>query len=180
MQANIYTEEHVMISCLCDALEEQVKDLYNAENQLVKALPKMAKAASNPSLRMAFENHLEETKQHVARLEEVAELMEIKPTGKTCRAMQGLIEEGKEVLEEDGENSVIDAMLIGAAQRIEHYEIAAYGTARELAKSAGKDNLVELFQRTLDEEGEADKKLTSISMDEVLPAAAETEEHAEK
>src|SRR4051812_17369525 len=109
---------------LDDLFEEQLKDLYNAETQLTKALPKMAKKASSASLKQAFETHLEETKVHIERLQEIAEAMDIKPTGKTCKAMKGLIEEGAEVIEEDGEESVIDAALVAAAQRIEHYEIS--------------------------------------------------------
>src|SRR5437762_12234231 len=112
---------------------DELKDLYNAENQLLKALPKMAKAASSEELKDAFEKHLEQTKSHVERLEEVFEEIGEKPKGKTCRAMKGLIEEGSEILEEDGEESVIDAGIIVAAQQIEHYDIASYDSVRNCA-----------------------------------------------
>jgi ferritin-like metal-binding protein YciE len=132
----------------------------------------MAKAASNESLRDAFTSHLEQTKGHVERLQKAAEIMEFKPGGKKCKAMEGLIEEGKEVLEEDGEESLIDLALISAAQRVEHYEMAAYGAARSMAERLGNKKVADLLQKTLDEEGAANKKLTSISLEEVLPAAA--------
>ena len=162
-----------MLDTLQSVLEDQVRDLYSAENQLVKALPKMAKAASSESLRKAITSHLEETRGQVDRLVQIAELLEIKPGGKKCKAMEGLIEEGKEVLEEEGEGSVIDVALIAAAQRVEHYEIAAYGTARAIAEKLGNGKVAKLFQQTLAEEGAADKKLTEISEGEVLSAAAE-------
>lgn len=152
-------------------LVEELKDLYSAEKQLTKALPKMAKKASNQTLKDAFTTHLEETQEQIARLEQIAEMMQARLTGKVCKAMQGLIEEGKEILEEDGHESVIDAALIGAAQRIEHYEIAAYGTARAIAEKLGEDKVAKILQTTLDEEGETDKKLTAISEDEVLESA---------
>jgi ferritin-like metal-binding protein YciE len=161
-----------MLDSLESALQDQLRDLYSAESQLVKALPKMAKAASSESLREAFEGHLEETRGHVERLQQIAEMLEFKPGGKKCKAMEGLIEEGKEVLDEDGEESVIDLALIAAAQRVEHYEIAAYGTARAMAEKLGQDKVAKILQSTLDEEGAANKKLTSISLDEVLPAAS--------
>ena len=142
---------------------EELRDLYNAENQLVKTLPKMAKGASHQELKQAFEDHLEQTKEHVERLEEIFKRLEEKPTGKTCKAMKGLIEEGSEILEQDGDESVLDAALIGAAQRVEHYEIAAYGTVRTFAKMLGEEEAAELLQETLDEEGEADKLLTELA-----------------
>src|SRR5207248_3480954 len=142
---------------------EELRDLYNAENQLVKALPKMAKGASHQELRQAFEDHLEQTKEHVERLEEIFKRLEEKPTGKTCKAMKGLIEEGSEILEEDGDESVLDAALIGAAQRVEHYEIAGYGTARTFASMLGEEDAMELLQETLDEEAATDKKLTALA-----------------
>lgn len=162
-----------MLDTLESALEDQIRDLYSAENQLVKALPKMAKAATSDTLREAITSHLEETKGHVERLVEVAELLQIKPGGKKCKAMEGLIEEGKEVLDEDGEGPVIDVALIAAAQRVEHYEISAYGTARAIAEKLGNTKVAKILQKTLDEEGAADKKLTEISEGEVLQAAAE-------
>ena len=152
-------------------LEDELKDLYNAENQLVKALPKMAKKASNPKLKQAFTSHLAETEGHVKRLDRIAKLIDAKLTGKKCHAMEGLIDEGKEIMSEDGEEAVIDAALIGAAQRVEHYEIAAYGTVRAIAEQLGQKEVVRLLQQTLDEEGAADKKLTAIAEGEVLSEA---------
>jgi ferritin-like metal-binding protein YciE len=157
---------------LSDLMEDELKDLFSAENQLLKALPKMAKKASSASLKDAFTSHLNETEGHVKRLEQIGKMMGIKLTGKTCKAMKGLIEEGKEVLEEDGEPSLIDAALIGAAQRVEHYEMAAYGTTRAMAHSLGQSEIASLLQQTLDEEGAADKKLTKIATKEVLVEAA--------
>jgi ferritin-like metal-binding protein YciE len=142
---------------------EELRDLYNAENQLVKALPKMAKGASHQELKQAFEDHLDQTKEHVERLEEIFKRLDEKPTGKTCKGMKGLIEEGAEMLEEDGDEAVLDAALIGAAQRVEHYEIAAYGTVRTFANMLGEQEAVELLQQTLDEEGETDKLLTELA-----------------
>jgi len=162
------------------ALEDSLKDLYSAEKQLMVALPKMAKAASNPTLRQAFLDHLEETKGHVARIEKATQLIDAKPSGKKCKAMEGLIEEGKEVLEFKQKSAVIDALLIGAAQRVEHYEIAAYGTARALAERTGNSDVVELLQQTLDEEGACDKKLTDIAESEVLAEAAEGAEEEDE
>ncbi|MBV9618569.1 MAG: ferritin-like domain-containing protein [Verrucomicrobia bacterium] len=142
---------------------EELRDLYSAETQLVKALPKMAKGASSAELKQAFESHLEQTKEHVERLNEIFDRLDEKPTGKTCKAMKGLIEEGSEMLEEEGEESVIDAGLIGAAQRVEHYEIAAYGTVQTFADLLGEDDAAHLLQQTLDEEGETDKKLSELA-----------------
>jgi len=142
---------------------EELRDLYNAENQLVKALPKMAKHASHQELKQAFEDHLEQTKEHVERLDEIFKRLDEKPTGKTCKAMKGLIEEGSEYLEKDGDESVLDAALIGAAQRVEHYEIAGYGTVRTFANMLGENQAAELLQQTLDEEGETDKLLTELA-----------------
>lgn len=151
------------MNSLKDLYIDELKDLYNAENQLVKALPKMAKKASAPQLQRAFQEHLAVTKTHVTRLEKILQGMGEKPTGKTCKAMKGLVEEGKEVIEEDGDPSVLDAALIGAAQRVEHYEMAGYGVARTFARHLGENKAADLLQMTLDEEGEADKKLTGIA-----------------
>jgi ferritin-like metal-binding protein YciE len=159
------------IASLDTLLEDELKDLYNAEGQLVKALPKMAKAASNVSLKKAFTSHLNETKGQVKRLGTIGTLLGIKLTGKKCKAMEGLLEEGKEILEADGPPAVIDAALIGAAQRVEHYEIAAYGTARSFAEQLGNAKIAKLLQQTLDEESAADEKLSAISLDKVLPQA---------
>jgi ferritin-like metal-binding protein YciE len=144
-------------------LEDELKDLYNAENQLVKALPKMAKAASSPELRRAFERHLEETKRQVERLNQIGESLEMKMTGKKCKGMEGLIEEGKELMSEDLDADTLDAGLIGAAQKVEHYEIAGYGTARTHAALLGYNKVAKLLQQTLDEEGATDKKLTALA-----------------
>jgi ferritin-like metal-binding protein YciE len=167
-----------------DSLEklyhEELRDVYNAENQLLKALPKMAKAAASEELREALQEHLEQTKGHVERLEEVFELLGQKPKGKTCEAMKGLIEEGSHILEEEGEASVLDAGIIAAAQKVEHYEIATYGTLRTWANLLGHEEAAELLQETLDEEGEADKRLNDLAEDIVNPEAlSESEEEEE-
>lgn len=150
---------------------DELRDLYNAENQLVKALPKMAKAASSEELQDAFEKHLEQTKSHVERLEEVFKEIGEKPKGKTCKAMKGLIDEGSEILKEDGEDSVIDAGIIVAAQKVEHYEIAGYGSVRTFAQLLGKDRSADLLQATLDEESEANELLNKLAEDIVNPEA---------
>jgi ferritin-like metal-binding protein YciE len=142
---------------------DELKDIYSAETQLVKALPKMAKAASSDELRSGFEEHLEQTKGHVARLEQIFKALGEKPTGKKCKGMEGLIEEGSEAAGEDYEDDVKDAALIGAAQRVEHYEIAAYGTVRAMAEKLGEDEAVELLGETLEEEKETDEKLTELA-----------------
>jgi len=148
---------------LNDLLIDELQDLYNAENQLVKALPKMAKAAVNEKLKAGFLAHLEETKGHVQRLAQAFKLLGEPVKGKLCHAMKGLVEEGAEAIEENDPSLVRDAQLIGAAQRVEHYEIAAYGTVRAIAKVLGHDEVVALVDQTLAEEGATDKKLTSIS-----------------
>ncbi len=142
---------------------EEMRDLYNAENQLVKALPKMAKRAATPELKKAFESHLKETMNHVDRLDRIFKKLGKKPTGKTCKAMKGLVEEGSEMIKEDGPGVVIDAGLIAAAQRVEHYEMAGYGVCRTFASVLGDGDAQGLLQKTLDEEGAADKKLTMIA-----------------
>ena len=155
---------------------DELRDLYNAENQLLKALPKMAKAASSEELKEAFEKHLEQTKGHVERLEQVFEELGEKPKGKTCRAMKGLIEEGSEILEEDGEESVLDAGIIVAAQKVEHYEIAGYGSVRTFAHLLGKDKSADLLQTTLDEESETNEVLNRLAESVINPEAVrETE-----
>jgi len=150
---------------------DELRDLYNAENQLLKALPKMAKGASSEDLKDAFEKHLEQTKSHVERLEEVFQEIGETPKGKTCKAMKGLIEEGSEILKEDGEESVIDAGIIVAAQKVEHYEIASYGSVRTFAQLLGKERAAELLQTTLDEESEANELLNKLAEDIVNPEA---------
>jgi len=144
---------------------DELKDLYSAENQLLKALPRMAKAATHPELKAVFTEHLEVTRAQVARLEKVFEGLDASPKGKKCAAMEGLIEEGKELLEQkkEAEPSVLDAALIAAAQRVEHYEIAGYGCARTFAKLLKYDDARKLLQETLNEEAEADKKLTKLA-----------------
>lgn len=142
---------------------DELKDLYSAENQLVKALPKMAKAASSEELRQGFEEHLEQTKGHVQRLEKIFSSIDESPKGKKCMGMEGLVKEGAEVMEEDFEDAVVDAALIGAAQRVEHYEIAAYGTVCEFAKLLDEPKHASLLQETLEEEKETDEKLTQLS-----------------
>jgi len=155
---------------------EEMRDLYNAETQLLKALPKMAKKASTQELKEAFESHLDETQTHVERLDEIFDRLGKKPTGKTCKAMKGLIEEGSEMMMEDGLDSVIDAGIIAAAQRVEHYEIAGYGVVRTFASLLGEDEAEELLQETLDEEGAADEKLTEIAEGIVNEEAEEADE----
>lgn len=140
-----------------------LKDLYSAEKQLVKALPRMAKAASSDELRQALEDHLRETEGQVERLEQIFEELGASPRGKKCVGMEGLIEEGKELLEEDAEPEVLDAGLIAAAQHVEHYEIAGYGCVRTYAELLGYKAAAKLLQQSLDEEGAADKKLTALA-----------------
>jgi len=142
---------------------DELKDLYSAESQLVKALPKMAKGAASEDLRQGFEEHFEQTEGHVQRLEQIFEAMGESPKGKKCKGMEGLIEEGAEVLEEDYEGGVLDAALIGAAQRVEHYEIAGYGTVRAMAEKLGESEHVSLLTETLEEEKETDEKLTQLA-----------------
>lgn len=148
---------------LDELLQDELKDLYSAENQIIKALPRMAKGASSPELKRAFERHLEETRRQVERLNQIGEMLEMKLTGKKCKGMEGLIEEGKEVMEELDDADAIDAGLIGAAQKVEHYEIAAYGTARTHAEMLGYTRVAKLLQQTLNEEGATDKKLTALA-----------------
>jgi ferritin-like metal-binding protein YciE len=150
-----------------DSLKElyvdELKDLYSAENQLLKAIPKMAKAATSPALKKGFEKHLEETKGQVERLEQIFKALGESPKGKKCKAMEGLVEEGKEVMEEDAEPEVMDAALIAAAQRVEHYEIAGYGCVRTYAQLLGETQAAKLLQQTLDEEGKTDHALTKLA-----------------
>ena len=143
---------------------DELKDLYSAEKQITKALPRMAKAAENQELRMAFETHLEETKNQIERLDRVFEILGKSATGKTCAGMKGLLDEGKEMMEETEEGSVRDAAMISAAQRVEHYEMAGYGSVRTYAENLGQKEIAKLLDETLKEEGEADKKLTKIAM----------------
>jgi len=146
-----------------DLFLDELKDLYSAEKQITKALPKMVKAASTQELSAAFDSHLQETKGHVERLEEIFEKLGKRGTGKTCEGMKGVLEEGSEVIQEIEKGPVRDAALIAAAQRVEHYEIAGYGSVRSFAELLGKQDIVELLEETLQEEKAADEKLTTIS-----------------
>jgi len=141
----------------------ELKDLYNAETQLVKALPKMAKASSNAELRQGFEEHLRQTSEHVSRLEQIFDMLGEKATGKKCLGMEGLVKEGAETMSENYEGALMDAAIIGAAQRVEHYEIAGYGTVRTFAELLGENEHVSLLEQTLEEEKETDEKLTQLA-----------------
>ena len=163
---------------LKDLYIDELKDLYNAENQLVKALPKMARAASSDELRRGFEEHLEQTKGHVKRLEKIFQALGESPKGKKCKGMEGLIVEGSEVMEEGYEGRVMDAALIGAAQRVEHYEIAGYGTVRSMAETLGESNHVSLLEETLEEEKETDEKLSELAAQINTTANERVEEEA--
>jgi ferritin-like metal-binding protein YciE len=162
-------------SSLQELYIDELRDLYNAETQLVKALPKMAKAASNDQLREAFQEHLRETTEHVSRLEQIFEKLGEKPTGKKCLGMEGLVKEGSETMKEDYSDEVKDAAIIGAAQRVEHYEMAGYGTVRAFAELLGETEHVSLLEQTLEEEKQADEKLTQLA-EEINPKAAEGQE----
>jgi ferritin-like metal-binding protein YciE len=153
---------------------DELKDIYNAENQLVKALPKMAKASTSEDLRTGFEEHLEQTKGHVQRLEQIFKALGEKPTGKKCKGMEGLVAEGSEMMGEDYDDDVMDAALISAAQRVEHYEIAAYGTVRTYAELLGEENAVKLLELTLEEEKETDQKLSDLASDINVKAMGES------
>jgi ferritin-like metal-binding protein YciE len=159
-----------------DSLEklflEELKDIYNAEKQLLRGLPRMAKSAESAELQQAFTKHLKETEGQVQRLERVFQELGQSARGKTCKGMQGLMEEGKEVMEKEGEGPVIDAALIAAAQKVEHYEIAAYGCLRTYAQLLGLSQAVQLLQQTLDEEEATDKKLTKLGESGINQAAA--------
>jgi len=151
------------IETLRELLIDELQDLHSAELQITKALPKMVKASHNPSLKQAFEHHLEETKNHATRLEQVFKRMNESPKGKTCEGMKGLIKEGEERIKDGGEPEVLDAGIISAAQRIEHYEIAAYGSARTYAELLGDHDTVRLLNQTLEEEKAADSKLNQVA-----------------
>jgi ferritin-like metal-binding protein YciE len=158
---------------LTDVLHHELKDLHSAETQLLEALPAMAQATMTESLRDAFEAHLEETREQVQRLEEVAEILGMGITGETCEAMEGLIQEGEELIEDNDPGIALDAALIAAAQRIEHYEIAAYGSASTFAKQLGHDKAEKLLHKTLEEEKAADEKLNKIALRDVNEEAVE-------
>lgn len=153
----------MFLSSLQDLFVDQLKDLYDAESQIVTALPKMANAASSTALKTAFQHHLEQSREHMHRLEQVFNEVGVRPTGEHCPAMAGLIEEGEEIISTPADAMVRDAALIAAAQRVEHYEMAGYGAVRTYAKELGYKNAEKLLQQTLDEEGAADKKLTALA-----------------
>jgi manganese catalase len=167
---------------LQELLTEELKDLLHAENQLVKALPKMAKAAKDPELKSAFQDHLEQTKEHVERLKQAFEMLEEKPRAKVCKGMAGLVEEGQEIITErkQMEEASADLALIGAAQRVEHYEIAAYGTARAIAEQMNRQDIVKLLSQTLAEEEKADQLLTQVGQPLLEQAAQESEDEVEE
>ncbi|MDX6751399.1 ferritin-like domain-containing protein [Geminicoccaceae bacterium 1502E] len=160
------------VSTMQELFVNELRDIYHAEKQLLKALPKMAKAASGEDLRQAFESHLEETRGHVERLEEIFDTLDLAKRGKTCEAMQGLVEEGREILEEVEEAAVRDAGMITAAQKVEHYEIASYGSLVALARQIGNEEVAKILHRTLEEEKAADQKLTKLAQGGVNQAAA--------
>jgi ferritin-like metal-binding protein YciE len=159
-----------------DLLLDELRDIYHAEKQLVKALPKMAKKAKSDKLRQAMEQHFEETKGQVDRLEQVFDKLDARTRGKRCEAMEGLVEEAQEAMEEITTPEVLDAAMIAAAQKVEHYEIASYGSARALAEALGHQEVAQLLEQTLEEEKQADRKLNEIALSDVnkraLQAAA--------
>jgi ferritin-like metal-binding protein YciE len=158
---------------LRDLYIEELKDLYSAEQQIMQALPKMAKAASSKQLKAGFEEHLTQTEGHIARLEQIFQKLDRKPGGKKCKAMEGLVAEGDELIKEGGQKDTLDAGLIAAAQRVEHYEMAGYGTVRTWAQLLGEAEAARLLQQTLDEEGATDKKLTALAESCINLAAEE-------
>jgi ferritin-like metal-binding protein YciE len=162
------------LASLKDLLENEIKDLYSAEKQLTKAIPKMAKSSTDPELEAAFRSHLKETEGQITRLEKAAQILETKPTGKKCMGMEGVIEEGAEVLDEDGNPNVLDLGIIGAGSRVEHYEMAGYMTAISLAEQLGETEVVELLNASLAEEEAAEEKLRSIAK-QILKAAPAAE-----
>lgn len=167
------------VTTLKELFVEELKDIYHAEGQLIKALPKMAKAASCEELKAGFEEHLEQTREHLKRLETIFESLEMPARGKKCEAMEGLLEEGGEAIELEGDDDTRDAALIGAAQKVEHYEIATYGTLRAWATQLEMDDAVGILQMTLDEEKETDVKLTELAMGGINEEA-ESEESEEE
>jgi len=168
------------IESLRDLYVDQLKDLYNAEQQLIKALPKMAKASTSEELRAAFEDHLGQTRQHAQRIETIFEKMGEKAAGKKCKAMEGLVKEGSEVMEEDMEEGIKDAAIIAAAQRVEHYEIAGYGCVKAYATRLGDENAASLLEQTLQEEKQADELLNGIAEQLNLEVPQESEKSEKK
>src|SRR6195952_4895282 len=167
------------LESLADLYVEELKDLYSAENQILKALPKMIKAASHPELKSAFADHLEQTKGHVERLVQICDDIGASPKGKKCSGMEGIIEEGADLIAEDPEPGVLDAGLAAAAQHVEHYEMAGYGSVRTWAEQLGHEEHVRLLQQTLDEEKEADELLTAIAETALNPEAESGDEESE-
>ncbi len=163
------------VESLEELLQEEIKDTYDAEKQLTKALPKLAKKATAPELKQAFEQHLRQTEQHIERLEQVFEQMEMPARGKKCEGMKHLIAEGEQMMSEAEDDATRDALMIAAAQKVEHYEIAAYGTMRTWASLLGRNEVAGLFEETLEEEKETDQKLTQIAESFINEAAAEEE-----
>lgn len=168
------------MTTLSEIFIHELKDIFSAESQLIKALPKMAKASATPELAEAFTTHLEQTKVQRDRLQQIGEILEEKLTGETCKAMQGLIEEGEGIVEDFDESAARDAALVAAAQRVEHYEISAYGSALALAKALGHEDVVALLEQTLQEEADTDKLLTQICESTVVPAALEDEDEEDE
>jgi len=166
------------LATMHDLLIAELKDIYSAETQLVKALPKMAKGATTASLRKAFEDHLEQTQEQVGRLDQIFEILGVSPRGKKCKGMEGLLEEGVEMLEEEGDDTVRDAGIIASAQRVEHYEIAAYGSSLAFATLMGHTAIAELLETTLNEEKAADKLLSTIAEEQVNVSAPGMEAEA--
>lgn len=165
------------VQSLQDLLVDQLKDLYSAENQILKALPKMAAQAGSEDLRSGFEEHLEQTKGHVERLEKIFQKLGVNPKGKKCKGLEGLAAEGKEIMQH-AEQPVLDAGLIAAAQKVEHYEIACYGCARTWAELLGHQEFAQLLQQTLDEEEQTDQKLTALAEAGINQEAEDVEEAA--
>lgn len=154
-------------------MEHTIQDLYSAEQQALEAMPQLAERVQNAQLRKAFETHMKETEKQVERLEQIADQLGIDPEGETCVAMQGLIEEAQDLLEQLEDGDLADAAIIGAAQKMEHYEIACYGTARTLARQAGQEEVADLLEQTLEEEKATDEKLTQIAVSKVNQKAAD-------
>jgi ferritin-like metal-binding protein YciE len=158
---------------LNDLLEHQLKDLYSAETQIIKALPKMADKATDSKLKQAFNTHLEETQKQKERLEKACDILGIKPQGETCKAIEGIIKEASSFMEEKAGKEVMDAGLIAEAQRVEHYEISGYGTAHRYARQLGHDEVAELLAKTLEEEKDTDEKLNDLAIESINVAAAQ-------
>jgi ferritin-like metal-binding protein YciE len=173
-RTNQWEDTMAQAGTLHDAFMDELRDLYDAEKQLTKALPKLAKASSNPDLRAAFESHLEETRGHVERLEEVFGSLDEKVRGKHCDGIAGIIDEGKNVMGEDFDEATMDACLIASGQRAEHYEMAAYGTVIAWARVMGHDDAADLLQQTLDEEKAADEKLSALAEEGINQEAADS------